>query len=109
MTQMMFHGSFGLSGGKQNKISLESVAAEALLARAASLQVTLVQLWRSDEFCSPSKGWLSVAAPPSTAGVVVAHSLLPGKSQSEHPVLAAGLTLGFTLLLHLECGAGEIL
>lgn len=62
---MMFHGSFGLSGGKQNKISLESVAAEALLARAASLQVTLVQLWRSDGFCSPSKGWLSVAAPPS--------------------------------------------
>lgn len=87
----------------------ESVAAEALLARVASLQVKLVQLWRSDGFFSPSKGWLSVAAPSARTGVVVAHSLLPGKSQSEHPVFAARLTLGFTLLLHLECGAGEIL
>lgn len=29
--------------------------------------------------------------PPAGAGVVMAHSLLPGKSQSEDPMFAAGL------------------
>lgn len=91
-----------------------SLAAESFLARVASLQLRLVQLWRSNGPCSSSKGWLSVAATLQN-GLELLWLIVCflGRARVNIQSLLQGspccIALGFTLLLPLECGAGEIL